>query len=462
MAGQVHNDDARAIDAPAGRSGLFVWAILLLVVSVVFGGASRENPLRLALVEVASLPLLGLALRRMAVSGAWRGRIWVLALLAVAVAIPLAQLIPLPPDLWARLPGRSLARAALDAAGAGRPWLPLSLAPQETLGAVLALAPPAAMFLAAVQLSADEARRMAGAWMALAVVGLGLGIAQLITPQGGPAWLYATTNYGSLVGFFANRNHEAAFLLVLIPFAASFTLAVRARDFFAHPSAWLSGLFVLLAIVGLGVVRSRAGVLLAAPAIAGSLALVLTGPRSAPRWRTLGGLGAVAAAAIGAVALFGLAPIVQRFAPQADAYSRFEAWPFVEKAATAYLPFGAGLGAFDRVYRAVEPLKLVTPIYFNHAHNDWLEIWVETGWIGAAALAVFLAWFLVAAWRAWARRDPGGQLARAASIAVFLLLAHSLVDYPLRTTTLSVFFAFCCALLAAPRAAGPRPAAAAR
>jgi hypothetical protein len=461
MAGQVHSDEARRIDAHAGRSGLLIWALLLLVVSVVFGGASRENPLRLALVELASLPLAGLAIRRMVIGRAWRGRIWPLALLAVAILIPLAQLIPLSPEIWARLPGRSLVRAALDASGAGRPWLPLSLAPQETLGAVLALAPPAAMFLAVVQLTHSEARRMAGVWMALAVAGLGLGIAQLISPQGGAAWLYATTNYGSLVGFFANRNHEAAFLLVLIPFAASFTLAVRPRDFFAHPSAWLSGLFVLLAIVGLGVVRSRAGVLLAAPAIAGSLALILTGPRSAPRWRTLGGLGAVAAAAIGAVALFGLAPLIERFAPQADPYGRFEAWPYVEKAASAYLPLGAGIGAFDRVYRTVEPLKLVTPIYFNHAHNDWMEIWLETGWIGVAALAAFVIWWLAAAWRAWRRRDEGGQLARAASIAVFLLLAHSLVDYPLRTTTLSVFFAFCCALLAAP-AAGAKPAAAPR
>ena len=42
-------------------------------------------------------------------------------------------------------------------------------------------------------------------------------------------------------------------------------------------------------------------------------------------------------------------------------------------------------------------------------------------------------------------------LARAATITIALLLAHSFVDYPLRTNALMGLFAFCCALLVAPR-----------
>ncbi len=44
------------------------------------------------------------------------------------------------------------------------------------------------------------------------------------------------------------------------------------------------------------------------------------------------------------------------------------------------------------------------------------------------------------------------MLERAASLVILLLLAHSLVDYPLRTAALSAIFAFFCAVLGAPAA----------
>ena len=44
--------------------------------------------------------------------------------------------------------------------------------------------------------------------------------------------------------------------------------------------------------------------------------------------------------------------------------------------------------------------------------------------------------------------DPQLLLQRAATLIILLLLAHSLVDYPLRTTALSSIFMFFCAVLA--------------
>ncbi len=58
------------------------------------------------------------------------------------------------------------------------------------------------------------------------------------------------------------------------------------------------------------------------------------------------------------------------------------------EAAQSYLPVGSGLGSFDPVYRSVEPLERLDATFFNQAHNDYLEIWLETGWIGAG-LTVF-------------------------------------------------------------------------
>jgi hypothetical protein len=54
------------------------------------------------------------------------------------------------------------------------------------------------------------------------------------------------------------------------------------------------------------------------------------------------------------------------------------------------------------------------------------------------------------------RRPPQGaagidhSLARLATMAIALLIAHSFVDYPLRTSAMTAVFAFCCALLIEP------------
>src|SRR5262249_48665493 len=119
------------------------------------------------------------------------------------------------------------------------------------------------------------------------------------------------------------------------------------------------------------------------------------------------------------------------------------------------LPTGTGLGSFVPVYATAERPEDAFTGYANRAHNDLAEILLETGLIGAGLLLAFLAWFGGRAYLAWSQTvtdDNRTQLmlARAATLIVALLLAHSLVDYPLRTTALGAIFAFFCAILAAP------------
>jgi O-antigen ligase len=436
-------------ELPTRSRLLFVASLILVAVSAVFGGASRENPLRLALVEGVSLLLLAPALLALRAEGR-RPPLAALVLLAAVIAIPALQLLPLPPDLWTRLPGRGPQAAILAAAGAPLGSRPLSLAPAQTLEALLALTPPAAMFLASLRLGRSQALALIGLWGAFALVGLVLGGAQLAAFDSSAAYLYATTNYGSLVGLFANRNHEAAFLLALLPLAAGVLVSVRAADGAGRVARMGAGALMVAAIIGVGVVRSRAGVLLATPALLGAAAVLWRGRRAGEaallRW-----LAAACAAALLAVALFGLTPIAHRFERAAPSEFRLEAWPDLARVAHSYLPLGAGIGAFDRAWRAAEPLAMVGPTYFNHAHNDFLELWLEAGWPAALALAAFLAWFAWVAARAWRADGDRAALARGASVAIALILAHSAVDYPLRTETMAILFAFCCGLLASQR-----------
>jgi O-antigen ligase len=440
----------RQAQAPAAapRAALWFAALALAIVAGLFGGASRDDAVRLAIVELAALPLAVLALRRVPT-----GRPFVAgaAILALAFAIPLVQLVPLPPALWEALPGHAPRARALAAAGLAPGWAPISLFPRATAGCVLALLPPAGLFLATAALTGAERRVLAAAWIGVGAAGLALGVAQLVQPAGGWAYPYADTNLGSLVGLFANRNHEAGLLLALIPLCAAVAAGGGGAG---RGGAWTRGASAamgLAALLALGLVRSRAGIILAGPAALGALA-VLVRARTPRRRLLVAGAGLLAV--VVATGAFALGPIAERFMPQDKVQGRLEHWPAVVAAARPFQPIGAGIGAFERVFRAAEPLDLVGPSYFNHAHDEYLELWLEAGWAALALLMAFLAWFAVLAWRAWSRR--GGSLAQGASVAIALLAAQSVVDYPLRTEALACLFAFACGCLAAEASATAR------
>jgi O-antigen ligase len=117
------------------------------------------------------------------------------------------------------------------------------------------------------------------------------------------------------------------------------------------------------------------------------------------------------------------------------------------RAAWDYAPFGSGLGSFREIYRQYQDPLTTTTEYINHAHNDYLELLLETGLFGVVLLVLFLAWWLLRSKRIWAP-NGGGPFQQAASIASGAILIHSFVDYPLRTAAMSSIFALCIALMA--------------
>jgi O-antigen ligase len=424
-----------------------VATVVLLAFSVVLGGASREHVLRLALVELAALPLLVLGLSRLVRESDWRRHGLALSVLAALVALPLIQLIPLPPAIWTNLAGRQEMVLALDLAGLQPGWAPLSVTPDLTWQAFLALLPPAAMFIAILTSSHVQTTRSTSLYILFALISLLLGVAQAASgDQNLYAW--ATTRAGTIAGLFANKNHLATLLLAMMPFAVVLGAATLRRHGEGRLLLWLSALFLGLAIVGLAAIRSRAGLILAPPVIIFSLLAgwIATGRRRPGT--TLITLMSAAAVTVGAVALFALPPILARFDDQSVREERFEAWPIVASAADGYLPLGSGMGSFDAVYRSVEPLEQLEPLFYNHAHNEYLETWLEAGWPGAALILAFLIWYGRRLWVIWLSGPSRERdLQRAASIAILVMIVHSAVDYPLRTATLAVLFALCAAIL---------------
>jgi O-antigen ligase len=304
------------------------------------------------------------------------------------------------------------------------------------------------MLLAALSMPHEQRERLMLFCVGAATLGIILGAAQLAA-GGARLHPWPTTTAGTVSGFFANRNHLATYLLVVLPFAIITGAASMRRRGRQLTPLWLAALFVGLVVIGIAAIRSRAGVALFVPTLAVSLlAAWIAAGRGRIRKGFLALVGS-AGIALTVVAVMALPPILARFDTKANAETRFDRWPLVAETAQTYLPLGSGIGSFNSIYRSVEPLEELDPTYFNQAHNDYLELWLETGWVGLILIVVFLIWYGRRCWIVWrAETSRPRDLQRAASIGIAVILLHSAVDYPLRTVTITILLALCCALLA--------------
>lgn len=425
-------------------TSLAAW--LLLAAAFLMGGASRENELRVALIELAALPLLLIATTSLLQTRQLSGL--AIACLVALVGLPLLQLIPLPPFIWSALPGREPLALALNLVGEPLGWTSMSMAPDRTWRSVLALIPPIAMFLGFLATDRDNRRRLFYGVMAVTALSILIGAVQLAS-GGNQFYPWRTTDWPSMVGLFANRNHLATLCLISIPIA----VAVGSRRLGDYQGRlpgtfWAAAILLALTVIAIGVIRSRAGVVLFMPVLGASvLAGWIAMGRGRPTPVLLGIVGTATVALI-AVGAFALRPILDRFDTAGVREWRYENWPLILDTASNYLPFGSGIGSFDAVFRAVEPWQELRPTFFNQAHNEYLETWIEAGWFGAAAFVLFAVWFTRRAWSAWrAQPSTARDLQRASSIGILAVLLHSGVDYPLRTLTIAVVFAILCAAL---------------
>lgn len=422
-------------------------AAALLVFSFLLGGASRYHALRLMLVELAALPLLVLAVQAALKRRVFDERVFACSLAGLLLALPLLQLVPLPPLLWTALPGREDLALAQDLAGVSPGWSPLSLTPDLTWGAWLSLTPPVAMFFAMLALGRERPDRLV--WICLIAGAASVVLCTFQIATADPRlYAWSSTSPGLAVGVFANRNHMAALCTTTLPFAAALAVSAANGRGSGRLIVWLGLAYVGLMVAAIAAIQSRAGLLIGTVSLLATLGAAwvgLGGRRPNARVAALAGVVTVAVVVVG---LWGLGPVLERFNTLNVFEGRIENWPLIIDAAQTYLPAGSGIGSFQPVFRSVEPLDTLDETFFNEAHNDFLQIWLEAGWFGAGLLIAFTAWYGRRSWAAWrGGASPERNLQRAASIAIGLILAHSFVDYPLRTETMMVFFALCCGIL---------------
>lgn len=372
----------------------------------------------------------------------------ILWLAVAALVVTALQLVPLPPSVWTALGGRSVIADGDRLLGLGLSWRPLSLTPYRTIDCLLSAIPPFAILLGVIRLKANRGVYAAIAIVVGALAGIGLSALQLSagSNETSPFYLYAVTNLGVGVGFFANANHMASLLLVSIPFLLAMVAAAR-RSHLQRYSAFvaIAAAAGILILVGIGLNGSLAGFGLVIPVCVASLSIVLASHGQ----RRSAALVAVVLSIAGVAVLAGTDVSRASFRDQSEVSvgSRAQILIPTLKLARDFAPFGSGVGSFREVYPIAEDPTAVTSTYVNHAHNDYAE-WIEEAGLPAIVLIVlFFAWWARAVSAVW-RQSDGAAFARAASIASAVLLLHSIVDFPLRTSAMASVFALCIALLA--------------
>jgi len=433
-----HPPSPAVAGARESRRWLEIAVGILLAVTFATGGGAQDHGAGDVLAQLLALPVLVAAL--VVLAGERQAPLGYAAIglgLSIA-ALPALQLLPIPEWLWRLPPARAALLHDLDTVGvvARHVW---TLTPAATERAAWSQLPALAAFCSALALGPRSRRRLATWVLALVTAGLLLGVLQMIAGQDSvlnpfPEWVPV------IGGVFANPNHQAVALVIGATLGTATWLDARRRAPARGSVArlqWAGALAAAACVIALPVTGSRAGMLLVVPAIVAllwasrAIPSRLQGP---PRHRRALVQGALLLMLIPmGLALYLLRQTMTTEArwPMATATARLarEAWPL-----------GTGVGSFRSWFEQAGPDALLSLEFINHAHNEYVQWWLEGGLAAVLLLAGALA--LIAAVARCLVRDRAGPVAQAAWIGVVVLLAASIVDYPLRTAALMTVGAY--------------------
>ena len=317
--------------------------------------------------------------------------------------------------------------------------MPMTLDRWGTARAVLALGTFTAAWMLASTLSVAGRERMLKIVLMAATLMALLGFAQAAAGDHSALRFHGYHHPVGAIGTFANRNHFADLMALLLPLAFAFGWAAQHSEAAARTASWYAVCAILFLATALS--YSRTGFALACIAVVATpLFLVRAhGARlRARRW--LAPTLALVAGAL-AVAYYAWGGIVRRLEQDPLEDSR---WQYVEHGlavARAYLPWGSGLGSFRDVYAPFEPTANMGATHAAHAHNDLLQIAVEAGLPGLILCLVFVALVVGASVRTLVAGKALPTPAKALALSAVIPLVHSVVDYPLRTLAVGAVFA---------------------
>lgn len=264
-------------------------------------------------------------------------------------------------------------------------------------------------------------------------------------------------------GTFINRNNYAGLLEMTIPLILGYTLSLftwnNNRSFLNNivSSDNFSKQLLLLFILGLMFLAlvfslSRMGI------IAAFLSLIffwlihssVTKQRKANAW--------IIVFIIGIVLLYGLAigiyPAFERFiALKENTPDRVIVWADMLSAVRDFPVFGTGLGTFNYIYLLYNK-SIMNPVEFVYAHNDYLQMIIETGIPATTFLLLALLLFMNSSYNRLKELYSSGEnlrfyLGLGAMTGVVAILIHSLTDFNLHIPSNAAYFAILLGIMGA-------------
>jgi O-antigen ligase len=415
---------SRRVSGGASQTSIAANVILAATILIVAWGcfafgavyAWAYTPLAIA---CGSVGLLGLLTGSRPVWSS--GRLVLLPLLGIGI-VALIQLVPLPVPVLQRISPGTVAfierydltfALGADPQGDGRVRLlhAISVAPALTIRA-LALFGSALLFLSGLwrslsrRMSGRLARGIVVVGCLLAVVGVaqkallgdgsfdGMRIYGFWTPES-----LLTTPFGP----FVNKNHFAGWMLMAVPLALALACAElekgRSRLHGRGPRTffiWLSepdggrmllyGVAATLMTLSLLMTGSRSGLACLAAVVCGG---AVRAARRLGARRAL--VPAAAALLLIVVGLQWAGPdaALRRFLNDTESVGlRLRIWRASADAVTHFAVFGTGLDTFGTAMMQYQPAR--TPLHYNEAHNDYVQLLVEGGLVAFVLLIAAL------------------------------------------------------------------------
>lgn len=306
------------------------------------------------------------------------------------------------------------------------------------------------VFFGALLVLFDSAARIRKVVVLITVFGFAYAFFAILQSVLSPDKIYGIyeIRYGSPFGSFVNRHNYAAFveMAMALPLGLMFVGAVpRDKKLLFVTAIALMGVSLLLSGSRGGLVAFLAQLIF--------LVIMTVGTRSKKNLLLKFGLVVLLfAAIIGGSFFVGGETSLTRIAETAQSKDvttdRAHIWSVTMKVIENHLPFGAGLGAFGVAYTPFDTYSGLERV--EQAHNDYLQVIADAGLVGAIIGVVFL-WFVYATGRtsAKAKNTYRRGVAIGASAGIFAILVHSVFDFVLHTTAISLMFLTLLALLVA-------------
>lgn len=379
------------------------------------------------------------------------------------------QCIPLPPQLVRLLAPHifEIYQPLLDIPGAF-PWIPLTVHLKASLLEALRISSYALFYILTIQLLSRSSRLKNTVHM---VVILALFIAVLAFLQKflSPHKIYwfrqipASAWQGAL-GPWVYPNHYAGFMVMLCPLVAALFIYYRPaarisqtlRERFVSLCStsgfnphFLLAFGLLISIASIFLSQSRGGIL----SLVGALLLYAAMYHQKQSFRIKIIPLLLVCILILAAGLFNWEPVMEKFvytftAPGGGIRDgRLKVWQDCLAIIRDFPVTGTGFGTFADVYPSY---KSFADIYFyDHAHNDYIELFTDGGLIGFVPGAWFIITILKTGLRQLSiRRDIlSVQLTIASLCGIAGLLLYSITDFNLHNGANGLYFFFLCGLV---------------